>query len=356
MTARPLDTARSASTPSSALRGEPLLDVSRLTVEYVTERGAVAACDEVSFTLRRGEILGLAGESGSGKSSLITALTRLQRLPALTTGGEIRYHTRDGHLLDLVTLDERRLRPLRWTELAIVLQSAMAAFNPVMRLKAQFADVMVEHQPGITRDEVAERTGRLLRMVGIAPERAHSYPHELSGGMRQRALIALALACEPELVVMDEPTTAVDVVMQRQILAQILRLQRRLGFAVVFVTHDLSLLMEIADRIAIMYAGRIVEIGAPQQLYTDPLHPYTRGLRDAFPPLHAPLTKLAGIPGSPPDLRDPPPGCAFHPRCAQRLPECEQVLPRLHQILPQHGERQVACLLHDSIDPDGEAA
>ncbi|MFI6724353.1 ABC transporter ATP-binding protein [Streptomyces atratus] len=350
MTARPVDTARSVVTPPTAPRGEQLLDVARLTVEYVTERGAVQACNEVSFTLRRGEILGLAGESGSGKSSLITTLTRLQRLPALTTGGEIRYHARDGQVLDLVTLDERRLRTLRWTDLSIVLQSAMAAFNPVMRLDAQFADVMTEHEPGLTRDEVAERTGQLLRMVGIAPERARSYPHELSGGMRQRALIALALACEPELVVMDEPTTAVDVVMQRLILSQILRLQRRLGFAVVFVTHDLSLLMEIADRIAIMYAGRIVEIGAPEQLYADPLHPYTRGLRDAFPPLHAPLTTLTGIPGSPPDLRDPPPGCAFHPRCGKRLPECERALPRLHQVVGQR-ERQVACLLHDSTDP-----
>ncbi|WP_326695417.1 ABC transporter ATP-binding protein [Streptomyces sp. NBC_01387] len=353
MTARPLDTTRPTSTPPSPLRGEPLLDVSRLTVEYVTERGEVPACNEVSFTLRRGEILGLAGESGSGKSSLITALARLQRPPALTTGGEIRYHTRDGHVLDLVTLDERRMRALRWTDLAIVLQSAMAALNPVMRLQAQFADVMAEHQPGITRDEVAERTGRLLRMVGIAPERKRSYPHELSGGMRQRALIALALACEPELVLMDEPTTAVDVVMQRQIMGQILRLQRRLGFAVVFVTHDLSLLMEIADRIAIMYAGRIVEVGAPDQLYADPLHPYTRGLRDAFPPLHAPLTHLTGIPGSPPDLRDLPPGCAFHPRCGRRLPECAQVVPRLHQVPSLGGERQAACLLHDTTDPEG---
>ncbi|WP_406447762.1 ABC transporter ATP-binding protein [Streptomyces sp. NBC_00876] len=349
MSARPLDIAPSADAPAAAPSGEQLLDVSGLMVDYVTERGAVTACNEVSFTLRRGEILGLAGESGSGKSSLITALTRLQRLPALTTGGQIRYHARDGQVHDLTTLDERRLRALRWSDLSIVLQSAMAAFNPVMRLDAQFADVMTEHEPGLTRDEVAERTARLLRMVGIAPERARSYPHELSGGMRQRALIALALACEPELVVMDEPTTAVDVVMQRQILAQILRLQRRLGYAVVFVTHDLSLLMEIADRIAIMYAGRIVEIGAPKDLYADPLHPYTRGLRDAFPPLHAPLTRLTGIPGSPPDLRDPPPGCAFHPRCGRRLPECEQVLPRLHQVVQEHGERQVACLLHTSI-------
>ncbi|WP_432164746.1 ABC transporter ATP-binding protein [Streptomyces sp. bgisy031] len=323
-----------------------MLEVSDLTVEYVTDKGPVAACTEVSFALRRGEILGVAGESGSGKSTLITALTRLQRPPALTTGGSIVYHPPGGSTVDLVSLDERRLRRLRWSELAIVLQSAMAALNPVMRLDAQFADVIYEHNPGIRRDAVADRIARLLRMVGIAPERARSYPHELSGGMRQRALIALALACDPELVVMDEPTTAVDVVMQRQILAQILRLQKELGFAVVFVTHDLSLLMELADRIAIMYAGRIVEIGPPQQLYSDPKHPYTQGLRDAFPPLHAPLSQLSGIPGSPPDLRNPPPGCAFHPRCARRMDVCDTALPVLQQISSQ-AERQVACLLHE---------
>lgn len=353
MTARPLDTTRPTSTPPSPLRGEPLLDVSRLTVEYVTERGEVPACNEVSFTLRRGEILGLAGESGSGKSSLITALARLQRPPALTTGGEIRYHTRDGHVLDLVTLDERRMRALRWTDLAIVLQSAMAALNPVMRLQAQFADVMAEHQPGITRDEVAERTGRLLRMVGIAPERKRSYPHELSGGMRQRALIALALACEPELVLMDEPTTAVDVVMQRQIMGQILRLQRRLGFAVVFVTHDLSLLMEIADRIAIMYArpdrgGRrarpaLRRSAAP--VYPRPARRLPAPARTAHTPHRHP--------GKPARPARPPARLCLPPPLQWRLPECAQVVPRLHQVPSLGGERQAACLLHDTTDPEG---
>ncbi|WP_371797369.1 ABC transporter ATP-binding protein [Streptomyces sp. NBC_01718] len=323
-----------------------MLEVKDLTVEYITERGPVAACNELSFTLRRGEILGVAGESGSGKSTLITALTRLQRPPAVTTGGSILYHRRSQPTVDLAAMTDKQLRHLRWRELAIVLQSAMAAWNPVMRLDAQFFDVIREHNRGMSRAAAADRTAQLLRMVGISPDRGRSYPHELSGGMRQRALIALALACDPELVVMDEPTTAVDVVMQRQILAQILRLREELGFAVVYVTHDLSLLMELADRIAIMYAGRIVEIGAPQDLYADPKHPYTQGLRDAFPPLRAPLTHLTGIPGSPPDLRNPPAGCAFHPRCGRRIDACDRTRPAL-QLLPTSGDRQVACHLHD---------
>ncbi len=179
-------------------------------------------------------------------------------------------------------------------------------------------------------------------MVGVSADRARAYPHELSGGMRQRASIALALACRPDLVVMDEPTTAVDVVMQRQILAQVLRLRRELGFAVVFVTHDLSLLLELADRIAIMYAGRIVELGTAASLYAQPRHPYTRGLRDSFPPLHAPLRRLTGISGSPPDLRRPPSGCPFHPRCRERFEGCDERLPVLHDV----GGNDVACHLY----------
>ena len=258
------------------------------------------ACDDVSFTLRRGEILGVAGESGSGKSTLITALTRLQRPPAVTTAGSIVFHPRDGGPPSTWSpLSPTELRALRWTSLAIVLQSAMDALNPVMRLGAQFVDVLRSHDRGLGRDAAWARAAELLGMVGISADRVRSYPHELSGGMRQRASIALALACRPELVVMDEPTTAVDVVMQRQILAQVLRLRRELGFAVVFVTHDLSLLLELADRIAIMYAGRIVEIGTAESLYADPRHPYTRGLRDSFPPLRSPLRRLDRHPGQP---------------------------------------------------------
>jgi peptide/nickel transport system ATP-binding protein len=305
-----------------------LLDVRGLTVEYVAADRSVTACADITLQLNAGEILGVAGESGSGKSTLITALTRLQRPPAVTTAGQILLD-RNGSKIDLVPLTEPQLRSLRWSTVSIVLQSAMDALNPVMRLGAQFADVLHEHEPRITAKAVADRTAELLGMVGIPVNRMRSYPHELSGGMRQRAMIALALACNPRLVVMDEPTTAVDVVMQRQIIGQILRLRDRLGFAVVFVTHDLSLLLELADRIAIMYAGRIVEIGKAADIYRAPRHPYTKGLRDSFPPLHAPLTRLSGIPGTPPDLRALPTGCPFHPRCPHAFDTCESDRPEL---------------------------
>ncbi|MFI6322371.1 ABC transporter ATP-binding protein [Nonomuraea sp. NPDC050556] len=312
----------------------PLLEVEGLTVQYGQ---AVKACVDVSFTLERGEILGVAGESGSGKSTLITALTRLQRPPARTTAGRVIHHPRGGEPVDLVPLSERELRRYRWTSLSIVLQSAMDALNPLMRVGDQFTDAL----RGMRKEAARERAKELLTMVGIPAERVRAYPHEMSGGMRQRASIALALACEPDLVVMDEPTTAVDVVMQRLILQQIVRLRQELGFAVIFVTHDLPLLLEVADRIAVMYGGRIVEIGDATGIYHDPLHPYTRGLRDSFPPLRAARERLHGIPGSPPDLRHPPPGCAFHPRCDRRLSLCEESRPELRAV----DGRTVACHL-----------
>jgi peptide/nickel transport system ATP-binding protein len=323
--------------------GDVLLEVDGLTVEYLSQEGSVKACADVSFTLHRGQILGVAGESGSGKSTLITALTRLQRPPAVTSAGRLVYHSGEGDKVDLLTLSERQLRAYRWSELAIVLQSAMDCLNPVMRLGAQFEDVLRCHDPSLTQRQAWDRAEELVAMVGIGPERLRSYPHELSGGMRQRSLIALALACDPDLIVMDEPTTAVDVVMQRQILAQLLKLQDQLGFAVVFVTHDLSLLLELADQIAIMYGGRIVELGSAREIYTAPKHPYTRGLLDSFPPLHGELTTMRGIPGSPPDLRTPPSGCAFHPRCADRIDGCDERIPLLRPV----GRNDVACLLYE---------
>ncbi|MEV2270793.1 ABC transporter ATP-binding protein [Nonomuraea africana] len=318
-----------------------LLDVSGLHVEYADPKGPVRAVTDVSFTLRRGEVLGVAGESGCGKSTLITALLRLQRPPAVTTAGSAIFHPRGGVPVDLVTVPEPELRRLRWEHLAIVFQSAMNALNPVHRLGAQFVDAIRAHRGG-GRAAALARAEHLLGLVGIPADRVRAYPHELSGGMRQRATIALAMACEPDLVVMDEPTTAVDVVMQRQILRQITRLRAELGFTVVFVTHDLSLLIEIADRIAIMYGGRIVELAPARAIYDSPLHPYARGLRDSFPPLHGPRRELRGIPGSPPDLRRPITGCAFAPRCPERMPECERVRPELRE----HHGHEVACLLH----------
>ena len=341
--------------PSVTPAGQAVLEVRGLTVEYATGSVPVRAGTDVSFTLRRGEILGVAGESGSGKSTLITALTRLERPPAVTTAGEILFHSRDGAPpVDLAALDGRRMRRYLWTALSIVLQSAMDALNPVMRIGAQFTDVLRARDRSLGKRDAWRRAADLLALVGISADGVRDYPHQLSGGMRQRAAIALALACGPELVVMDEPTTAVDVVMQRQILAQVLRLRRELGFAVVFVTHDLSLLLELADRIAVMYAGRIVEVGEAAALYSAPKHPYTQGLRDSFPPLRAPLRTLQGIPGTPPDLRLLPAGCPFHPRCARRKDGCAERLPALLPVGPEPGH-EAACLLHQTGSTAGGA-
>ncbi|MCL2541796.1 MAG: ABC transporter ATP-binding protein [Nocardioidaceae bacterium] len=319
-----------------------LLEARALSVDYVSERGPwVPACADVDLTVHAGEIVGIAGESASGKSTLLTALTRLQRPPAVTSGGSVTYRPRGGDPVDLVSMSERQLSRLRWTEMSVVMQSAMACLNPVTTILAQFRDVLKRHRPGMSKSDRVRRTGELLEMVGIPADRMYSYPHQLSGGMRQRTLIALALACDPQLIVMDEPTTAVDVVMQRQILNQILELQGKLGFAVLFVTHDLSLLIELADRIAIMYAGRIVETGSARQIYDAPRHPYTKGLRDAYPPLSEPVRHLPGISGTPPDLRNLPIGCAFAPRCAHRFDRCESERPEL----VVRGDGAAACHL-----------
>lgn len=325
---------------SDAVGQQSLLEVRHLDVDYLTTKGALRAVHDVSFTLKHGEILGLAGESGSGKSTLITALMRLQRPPAVTAGGQVLLHRSAGGTVDLVRQTERGLRALRWTELAIVMQSAMDALNPVKRLGPQFIDVLRTHRPEMSKADAAARAVELLELAGIPGDRLRSFPHEMSGGMRQRSLIALALACDPDVVVMDEPTTAVDVVMQRSILSKVLELQRQLGFAVIFVTHDLSLLLELADRVAIMYAGRLVEVGPSKTLYANPKHPYTKALRDSFPPLRAPLREMHGLPGTPPDLRNPPPGCKFAPRCPVVMDRCRSDEPQLLQV----DNVQVACL------------
>lgn len=309
-----------------------LLEAKGLSVDYVTEAGNLRACDDINLTLHRGEILGIAGESASGKSTLLAALGRLQRPPAVTSHGQVVFHPKGKEPVDLTKLSEEQLVDYRWNGISIVMQSAMACLNPVSRLKSQFLDVLMTHDSSLTKESATALSENLLEMVGIPAHRINAFPHELSGGMQQRALIALSLACDPELVLMDEPTTAVDVVMQRQILSKVLELQEKLGFAIAFVTHDLSLLLEISDRIVIMYGGKIVEIGTAAQMYLAPRHPYTQGLRNAFPPLTEPVRKLTGIPGSPPNLLNLPRGCAFSPRCSQKIGLCETTIPALIDI------------------------
>jgi peptide/nickel transport system ATP-binding protein len=316
---------RSSSGPTN-----PLLEVNDLYVEYRSQRGPVQAVDGVSFSIAPGEVFGLAGESGSGKSTIAQALMRLLRPPAVITGGQVWLNGKN-----VLKMGDDDLEAMRWRDVAMVFQSAMNSLNPVLKLGDQIADVLIKHEK-LSRKQAWERAGELLEVVNIEPSRLKSYPHELSGGMRQRAVIAIALALKAPLLIMDEPTTALDVVVQRDILQQIGRLKQEMNFSVLFITHDLSLMVEFSDRIGIMYAGQIVEMANSKEIFTNPLHPYTRGLLSSFPPLHGPKQKLAGIPGSPPDMAAPPNGCRFHPRCSLCQPVEKKTPPRLAEVAPHH--------------------
>ena len=331
---------------------ETLLEVKNLKVDYFAANGNVHAVRDVSFTLKRGQILGIAGESGCGKSTLAYAIARLLREPASIEGGEVIYYPRlrlNSQLtepLDVLKLNKEQLRKFRWNELAIVFQSAMNALNPVLDIGAQIMDVLREHRPDLGPDRRKQRAIELLGLVGIASDRVRSYPHELSGGMRQRAMIAIALALNPEIIIMDEPTTALDVVVQREILDLVRSICQEMGMALIFITHDLSLLLEMADNIAIMYAGNIVEIGSYEDLHRRQLHPYSYGLLHSFPSLHGPLRRAVGIPGTPPDLRQTFPGCAFQVRCPFALQSCKTHVPALQVSGVEHNASLVACHLY----------
>ncbi|WP_063770752.1 ABC transporter ATP-binding protein [Streptacidiphilus carbonis] len=363
----------SAPTAVPAPRAETadiVLEVRDLCIDYGVGSSAVRAVTDANLTLRRGEVLGLAGESGSGKSTLAYGLTRLLRAPGVISGGEVLFHNRPQNsafgaapgevvpaateIVDLLGADMAKLREIRWSQLAVVFQSAMHALNPVARIDAQLTDVLKAHRAQMTAEQRRERAVELLRMVGISADRLRSYPHELSGGMRQRVMIAMALALEPQVVIMDEPTTALDVVTQREILEELMQLRERLGFAIIFITHDLSLLIELADSIAIMYAGRIVERAGADELFHAPRHPYSLGLLNSFPALHGEKVRMEGIPGSPPSLTALPGGCAFHPRCPYAMDRCRTDIPQLVPPAADPGRaagqpRVAACWLQDGF-------
>lgn len=315
---------------------QPLLELNDLRVVYLTKRGPVKAVDGVSLTINVGEVVGLAGESGSGKSTIAHAILRILHPPALITGGQALFSGRD-----ILEMDEVELEEFRWRNVAIVFQSAMNSLNPVMRVRDQLLDVMLHH--GLTKVEANDRAIRLFDLVGIDPQRLDAYPHQLSGGMRQRVVIAIALALNPPVLIMDEPTTALDVVVQKDILRQIATLKEDLGFSILFITHDLSLLVEFSTHIAIMYAGEIVEKAPARELFDNPQHPYTLGLMNSFPSISGEKHKLTGIPGSPPDLVAPPSGCRFHPRCPKVMSICSQAEPVTKTMSANH---TVACHLY----------
>jgi oligopeptide/dipeptide ABC transporter ATP-binding protein len=316
-----------------------LLEVRQLSVAYATDGDPVVAVDNVDFDLDRGEFLAVVGESGCGKSTLMLAIAQLLTKPAGITGGSVNFRGRE-----MAEMSDRQLRHVRWQEYSVVMQSAMNALNPVMTIGQQLRDACKAHST-MSREQILDRSRETLRLVSIDPVHLGSYPHQLSGGMRQRCMIAMALLFTPDLVIMDEPTSALDVVAQRSLMRQIKELQDRLGFATIFVTHDISLVGQFSDRVLVMYAGQVAELGATSTLLATPRHPYARALLEAFPAVRGPKIALTGIAGAPPNVAAPPPGCRFQPRCADAMPECATVAPPLYEL----DGSVVRCLLYQDV-------
>lgn len=321
-------TQRPAPTSVPGTSAEALLTVEHLTVEYRGESRTVVAANDVSFSIGPGEIFGLAGESGCGKSTVANTIMKLLRDPAHITSGAIRFRGQD-----LLALEGEALRDFRWREVAMVFQSAMNALNPVLTIGEQIMDVFEAHGQRNKR-RARERAAELLELVGIPPDRLRSYPHQLSGGMRQRVVIAIAIALNPALLIMDEPTTALDVVVQQEIMQQIQALQAELGFAVLFITHDISLMVELSHRMAVMYGGRLVEMSEASQVFAEPRHPYTRALMNAFPPLTGPRTHLTGLSDAPAEADGSPASIGFDPLA---IPDLVEVRPG-HWVAPAQGD------------------
>jgi peptide/nickel transport system ATP-binding protein len=303
---------------------DPVLEVRDLRVEYRGDGRTVVGADRVSFEIGTGEIFGLAGESGCGKSTIANAVMRLLRPPAQISAGGIRFQGRD-----VLALDGGELRAFRWRQIAMVFQSAMNSLNPVLTIGEQIGDIFTTHEK-LKRRAAWGRAGELLELVGIDPGRLKAYPHQLSGGMRQRVVIAMAVALRPRLLIMDEPTTALDVVVQQEIMAQIRDLQRELGFSILFITHDMSLMVELSNRIGVMYGGRIVELADAKDLFAEPLHPYTEALMNAFPPLTGPRRELTGLFDAPRTADS----CGFHVRCPEDRSDCSRNIPDLREVAP----------------------
>lgn len=321
----------------------PLLKIRNLCVDYVTDLGNARAVNNVDLEIFLGETVGLAGESGCGKSTLAFSITNLHNAPALITGGEILFEGKD-----VLKMSEEELRSFRWAKASMVFQSAMNALNPVITIGEQLIDVVLAHED-VTPAEARARAIKNLDLVGIHASRMESYPHQLSGGMRQRVVIAIALILRPKLIIMDEPTTALDVVVEREIMDQLYDLKEEFGFAILFISHDLGLMGEITDRIGVMYAGKMIELGESSELMASPKHPYTRGLLKSFPTISGPKTRLEGIPGNPLNLLEVPNGCYFQARCSECVDQCISQMPALKR-LSGDTPRMVACHLVEESD------
>ena len=300
----------------------PRLQVKALTMHYQTRQGAVKAVDGISFDLARGEVLGLVGESGCGKTSVAISFMKLLPDNARVIKGQVLL---DGQ--DLLTMDDGTLRDYRWRRISMIFQAAMNSLDPVHRVGDQIIEALEAHDMFTTMAEARETVDRLFRLVGLDPRLTGQYPHEFSGGMRQRAVIAMALACQPDVVIADEPTTALDVIVQDRILRQIKEIQRDLNMSMIYITHDIAVVAEVTDRIGVMYAGKLVELGSTAQVFNSPIHPYTKALLSVFPSIRGEKRTLATLGGEPPNLVDPPSGCRFHPRCSYATDICQREEP-----------------------------
>ena len=327
---------------------KPLVEVDRLVMRYGVKAGEVSAVEDVSFTLHQGEAIGLVGESGCGKTSVALSLLRLLPSNARYVSGEIRLNGQD-----LLTLDDSEMRSRRWKDIAMVFQGAMNSWNPVYRVGEQIRETLDTHYRGVMSfAEQRAHMERLFQAVGLPPEMLDRYPHEFSGGMRQRAVIAMALACSPEVIIADEPTTALDVIVQDQILKELKRIQAELGMSIIYISHDIAVIAEVTDSLGVMYAGKLVEWGPTADVFSHPRHPYAYLLLRSTPSITGPRRKLAPLEGEPPDLLAPPTGCRFHPRCPFATDQCVTEEPPLAEVRPNH---KVACWNHEDV-PELEEA
>jgi peptide/nickel transport system ATP-binding protein len=310
---------------------QPLLSIRNFTLEYKTRKGYVSAVNDVSFDLKAGQAMGLVGESGCGKTTIAMALLRLSPDNAVI---------RQGHILldgqDLLSVSEEQMRDIRWARISMVFQAAMNALDPVYRVGDQIIEALDRHQPDQTPEQKRQWVTELFKLVGIDPMMISRYPHEFSGGMRQRAVIAMALACNPSLIIADEPTTALDVIVQDQVLRELERIQKSMNMSMIYISHDIAVIAEVADIIGVMYAGCMVEKAETNTIFQSPCHRYTKALLSTFPSIVGPKTELVALPGDPPDLLYPPPGCRFHPRCPHALTRCRQEKPPFESVGDGH--------------------
>lgn len=316
----------------------PLLDVQDLAVYYTIKRGNVRAAENVNFSLEKGEALGLAGESGCGKTTVALSLLKILPVNGKIVNGKILFKN-----TDVTKLSEGEMREkIRWKAISLIFQGAMNAMNPMYRVENQIIEAIRSHEPQVTKKEAKERIAKLFEMVGLEPARSRNYPHEFSGGMRQRAMIAMALSCNPSVLIADEPGTALDVIVQAQVLKLMTELRKRLDLAMIMISHDLSIISETCDKLAIMYAGKLVELGDIFTMFKKPIHPYTQGLIAAFPSIYAPKQEMRALPGSPPNLLNPPKGCRFALRCPYAMDICKEESPQLKEVSEGH---LVSCYL-----------